>query len=132
MNTLSGEIDHVTVSDHLSLVKVKVGSSYLSAVVIDTPDTADYLHVNHQVNVVFKETEVIVGNGDGHPVSVLNQVKGTVSSIVYGQLLTKLLLDTEVGPITVINNTGAVKSLNLEKGSSVTGLIKTSDIMLSV
>ncbi|TRX58465.1 tobe domain protein [Fulvivirga sp. M361] len=132
MNTLSGEIDHVTVSDHLSLVKVKVGSSYLSAVVIDTPNTADYLHVNNQVKVVFKETEVIVGKGDGHRVSVLNQVKGTVGSIEYGELLSKLLLETEVGLITVINNTEAVKSLNLEKGSPITGLIKTSDIMLSV
>ena len=82
MNILKGEIESVNVNGNLSLVKVKIGATRLTSIVIDTPETAPYLQVNHTVNVIFKETEVILGKGADHQISLQNKLIGTVDTIV--------------------------------------------------
>ena len=72
MNTLQGHITEVNSSDHLSLVSVKVGPFSLSSIIIDTPETTEKLQIGHSVQLVFKETEVIIGTGSGKQISLRN------------------------------------------------------------
>ena len=132
MNTLKGEITSVTVNGSLSLVQVKVGETRLSAIVIDTPETAPHLQPGNAIHVIFKETEVIVGKGIDHAISLQNKMTGKVISIASGDLLSKLTLDTTAGEITSIITTNAVIQLQLKPGSSVTAMVKTNEMMLSV
>ena len=74
MNVLKGEIETITVRTSLSLVGIKVGQTRLSAIVIDTPETAPYLQIGNAINVIFKETEVIVGSGTEHHISLQNKL----------------------------------------------------------
>lgn len=131
MNTLKGEIAQITVSNHLSLVKVKTGVTYLFAIVIDTPETTNYLYDGNAVKVIFKETEVIIGKDFEHQVGVLNQIRGSVQSIVHGELLSKVRLDTEIGVVTAVSSTQALDGLGLKTGSDITALIRINDIMLA-
>ena len=60
MNILKGNIDRIKVSGDLSIVEVKVGELVFSIILIDTPESADFLKIKNEVRVIFKETEVIL------------------------------------------------------------------------
>ena len=131
MNIVPGKIESVRVHGSLSLVRIKVPGAVLSAVVIDTPGTAPYLAEGGAVKVIFKETEVVIGKGTDHIISLQNRLPGSIRSIEVGELLSKLTLDTEAGGITSIITANAVQQLQLKKGDKVTAMIKTNEIMLS-
>ena len=131
MNRVPGEIEQVRVHGQLSLVTVRAQTQKLSAIVIDTPNTCAYLNKGHMINAIFKETEVIIGQGHQHQVSLQNQFKGQIQSMEASELLSKLIISTEIGNITSIITTRAVQSLQLQVGSEVTAMIKTNEVMLS-
>lgn len=130
MNILKGQIETVKERNNLSLVSIKVGQIRLSSIVIDTLDTAPYLKPGNNVSVIFKETEVIIGKGKDHKVSLQNKFEGHVESIETGDLLSKLSLSTKVGKIISVITTNAVDQLQLKKGSEITAMVKTNEIML--
>ena len=131
MNILKGEIESVTVKKSLSLVKIKIGPFHLTSIVIDTPESSTYLSPGNAVNAIFKETEVIIGKGNNHQISLQNKLPGTITSIESGDLLSKVSLETEVGKIVSVITTNAVNQLQLTVGSEVTAMVKTNEVMLS-
>lgn len=131
MNILKGTIEKLTVAGSLTLIGIKVNSIGLSAIVIDTPQTAPYLKVGNTITVVFKETEVIIGKGNTDEISLRNKFKGTIEILESKELLSKLIIDTTVGKISSIITTNAVKQLKLEIGTAVTAMVKTNEILIS-
>jgi len=131
MNSLKGKIEAVNVSGDLSIVTVKVNNTNFSAIVIDTPKTDNYLVKGNPVNVIFKETEVIIGIGSVEGISLRNKLFGEVISIASDTLLSKLVVDTDVGEITSIITSKSVKRLKIEIGTKLTAMIKTNELMLS-
>ncbi len=131
MNQLKGNIETITVSGSLSLVKVRVGAVVLSSIVIDTPKTASYLRQGASVSALFKATEVVIATDAGAPVSLQNKIAGTVVSINRGRLLSEITLATEVGEITSIITTNEADALNLQPSSKAVAMIKTNEIMLA-
>lgn len=131
MNTLTGKIESITVSNHLSLVYILVRDIRLTAIVIDTPESVTYLKTGGSIQAIFKETEVIIGKGKNNDISLQNKLHGKILSIEKGNLLSRLTLDTAVGKITSVITTNAVKQLALTKGMEVTAMVKTNEIMLS-
>jgi molybdate transport system regulatory protein len=130
MNTLEGKIEKITTKNNLTLVGIKVGDVHLSAIVIDTPETVPHLKEGNAIHVIFKETEVILGSGKDHHISLQNKLEGYVDSIETGDLLSRLILDTTVGKIVSVITTNAVNQLQLKRGSEITAMIKTNEMML--
>lgn len=131
MNILKGHIDSIKVNGDLSIVKVRVGSAVFSTILIDTPETASYLFVGNEVKIIFKETEVILGVGDMSGISLRNKMKGKVSHIESDTLLSKVSIDTEMGTITSIITSNAVKQLQIVQDMELTAMVKTNELMLS-
>jgi molybdopterin-binding protein len=131
MNTLNGKISAIEVNGSLTSVAVKIGEITLKSIVIETPETVSYLEKGHDLKVLFKETEVIIGTGDTSNISLQNKIPGNVISIEKGTLVSKITIESKVGKITAVISTSAVESLNLEKGQAVTAMIKTNEILLS-
>lgn len=131
MNVLSGKIASVTSAGDLSLVRVQCADVFISAIVIDTPDTVPYLVVDKSVRLIFKETEVIVGKGFEHNVSLQNRLNGEVIHIQKGELLSKVTIRSKSGEVSSIITTNAVNQLDLTIGSEACAMIKTNEIMLS-
>lgn len=131
MNQLQGHIESVDTSGSLSLARIRVGRYLLSAIVIDTPATCAYLHEGAAANVIFKETEVVLGAADVTGISLQNKLPGLVETVEKGTLLSRVVLKTEIGELASVVTTAAVKQLGLVQGSSATALIKTNEIMLS-
>lgn len=131
MNILKGTIEKLTISGSLTLIGIKVNNIDMSAIVIDTPKTAPYLKIGNQITVVFKETEVIIGKGNTDEISLRNKFKGTIEILESKELLSKLIINTNVGKISSIITTNAVKQLKLAVGSAVTAMVKTNEILIS-
>ncbi len=131
MNSLQGEIIQVDISGNLSLVGIKVGECHFKSIIIETPDTVDYLHIGGCVEVLFKETEVIIATGENLQISLRNKMISTITSIDKGLLLTKLVLQTNAGEIISIITSNAVDNLNLTEGKQVTAMVKTNEIILA-
>ena len=56
---------------------------------------------------------------------------GTVTRIDADILLSKLIMKTEIGEISSIITSNAVKQLKIKLGMEVTAMVKTNEIILS-
>jgi molybdopterin-binding protein len=131
MNSFKGHIIKIEVKDQLSIVSIQISDeNKLHAVVVETPETAEYLSINQEIKVLFKETEVIIGKGNDLAVSIQNRISGVVTHIEKGVLLTKVTIKTRIGDIESIISTRAVHELNIKQNDSVVAMVKLNEIML--
>lgn len=131
MNKLQGNIKEIETSGSFSVVSVAIGDLLLRTIVIETPETASYLKPGNQVEVLFKETEVVIGVGSSPAVSLRNRIKGQIVDLERGKLISRLLIQTDVGKISSVISTESVDELNLAAGSEVLVMIKLNEIMLA-
>ena len=131
MNSLKGKITAVQVHGQLSLVHVQAGDTLLKSIVIETPASAPTLKEGCDIQVLFKETEVIIGTGREHFISLQNRLSCTIRHLEKGKLLCKLHLHHTAAEIVSVITTAAVEQLHLKVGDVVTAMIKTNEIMLS-
>lgn len=131
MNILKGAIVTIKVSGNLSLITVNANGIFFKTIVIETPITASWLKIGNEINVIFKETEVVIGKGLEHFVSLQNKVPGKIIDMQQGELMSKITVDTAVGNIVAIISLDAVMQLDLQIGETVSAMIKTNEIMIS-
>lgn len=131
MNTLKGKIESINTSADLSIVSVSVSNIIFKSIVIETPDTVNYLKRGHRVDLHFKETEVVISKGDSDSISMQNIIPGKVTEIENGHLLSRIAIQSDIGKIISIITSDSVKRLDLTVGQQVDALIKTNEIMLS-
>lgn len=131
MNILKGIIVEIQSYEGISLVKVKSHDFIFSSIVLDTPDTADYLKENKAVKVIFKETEVIISKDLNLQISVQNQIPCIVKSVKKGIILSQINLVADKQNIQSIITSNACEQLNLKENDNVVALIKTKEVSLS-
>jgi molybdate transport system regulatory protein len=131
MNSLSGIINQIEVNGSLSLVGIKVGDCDFKSIVVETPETAEFLKIDGPIKVLFKETEVVISTDENPQISLRNKMKAIIQSIEKGKLLSKITMDTNAGNVTSIITTNAVIQLNLVEGSNVLAMVKTNEVLLS-
>ena len=131
MNTISGIIDSVEVCDSLSLVKVKCDNTYFSAIIIENPQTVNYLESGHPIKVLFKETELIISPAKNLNISIENSFPCRISDIKKGQLLSRISLHFNAIELSSIITSHSLERLNLQIGMDVIDLVKTNEIMLA-
>jgi len=131
LNTLKAKITDIKTSGSFSLVSLDANGLKLKSIVIDTPDTADYLRFNEEVNVIFKEMEASITTQENLPISLQNQIPGTIKEIQKSELLAKIVLETAVGLITSVITSSSADRLGLQTGQKAFALVKTNELMLS-
>jgi len=131
MNTLTGNITHIETSEELSLVKIAVGETVFTSIVIDTPETLNYLKVGNDITLYFKETEVIIAKTENLEISIQNRIPCTISNINEGKILTEITLKFKQNTIHSIITTNACKQLNLQVNGAVLALVKTNEISIA-
>ncbi len=130
MNILSGHISSLTDEGKLTIAKVRVRDSEFTSIVINEGNNEDYLAIDHPINVMFKETEVIIGVGENLQISLRNQLPGVISKIDKSDLLCKLTIETSAGEVKSMITRNALESLRLKVGKEVVAMIKTNEILL--
>ena len=132
MNRLKGRIEEVKVNGNLSQVLIMIGEeTVFYSIVIETPETASYLVKGNQVDVIFKETEVILAKGNPEGISLINRIPGEIQDMKLGKMLCQVSLATEAGPILAIVSREAVDILQLRKGEQLTAMVKLNEVMIA-
>ena len=131
MNSLLGNIIQIKTEGSLSLVQLKVQNCVLTSIVIDTPETSDYLEIGNQVKVLFKETEVILAKNISGTISLQNKIECIVHSFEKGELLCKIVLIFGAFKITSVITRNAFDQLIIQENDEITAMIKTNEISLS-
>jgi molybdate transport system regulatory protein len=132
VNSFKGHITYLETADALSLVSICTGSGLVfKTVLIDTPETAPYLSEGNEVQVLFKETEVIISTDENPAISLQNRIPCTVTAVERSQILSRIVLETPDGPLVSVISTAATESLGLAANSKVMALIKLNEITLA-
>lgn len=131
MNSIRGKVSAIKTHGNISQVKVDIGELSFCTVIIETPETVSYLKIGNPIQVVFKETEVIIGKGKQENNSIQNKVEGAIIAYEKGVILSKVILDTAIGSIAAFLTTDSADKLQLEIGNRVSAMIQTTEIMLS-
>ncbi|MHB1146171.1 MAG: TOBE domain-containing protein [Lutibacter sp.] len=131
MNILTGNITSIQGSESLSLVKIAVGNTIFTSIIIDTPESETYFKIGNTVKVYFKETEVIIAKNEPLNISIQNKILCKIGSMSQGEILTELHLSFGEFMIKSLITSNASKILNLKNGDTVLALIKTNEISLS-
>ena len=131
MNKLAAHISEIKVSGALSEVTVKLaGNIPLRVIVIENPETVSYLTEGHPIEVIFKETEVVLAKNSPE-VSLMNKIEAKIEHIRKGELLSEISLRSAAGVIKAVVNSDAVESLDLKAKDIVLAMIKQNEIMLA-
>ena len=130
MNQLHGKITNIESHEDLSIVKINVGGIKFTTIVIETSKTADYLKEGKDIDVLFKETEVVICRDRNSQISLQNRIDCVIEKIDKGKLLSQLTLYNKIGQIKSIITTNAVEQLKLQEKDEVIAMIKTNEIML--
>ena len=131
MNKLKGNIEKIISHDGLSLIEVKVNDVLLKSVVITDSSDDSFLKENEQVELLFKETELIISTDENPNISLQNQLNCTIDSIKKGEVLSQVYLTFNSNKISSIITTNSVDRLGLNEGKKVIAMIKTNEIMIS-
>lgn len=132
MNSFQGHIDKVETHGSLSIVFVNIGNDIIiQAIVIDDVKSAPHLVSDQNITVLFKETEVIISTDLSPILSIQNRIKGHISAIEKGQLLSRLLIETSIGTIVSVISSQSIIELQLKTKTEVTAMVKINEVILS-
>ncbi|AWW32191.1 tobe domain protein [Echinicola strongylocentroti] len=132
MNQFPGHITTIKSSGQMSIVTVRLSDLIaIQALVIDTPDTADYLKEKGQVDVLFKETEVIVALEEVNSLSIENRIVGSIEEIKEGTLLSRLVIRTAIGKVVALISTSCAQALGLEVKTTINVMVKLNEVILA-
>lgn len=131
MNQLRGQVAAVDCNGQMSLVNVRVGDDTFTALLLETPESADYLRVGTEVTLLFKETEVSLAKNLSGLISLRNRFPATVCGIEQGDILSAVTLDYRGHRLTSLITSRALVQLQLAVGDEVEALVKANEMMIS-
>ncbi len=131
MNILNGIISQIQSHEGISLVRVQSNDVAFSTIVLDTPETSDYLKIENPVKIIFKETEVVISKDLNPNISTQNKLLCRIESIQKGVILCQINLVYEQQVVKSIITRNACEQLDLKENDTVLALIKTNEVSLS-
>ncbi|MCB0295786.1 MAG: TOBE domain-containing protein [Calditrichaeota bacterium] len=130
MNRLKAEITAIESGGHISLVELRAHGDRFSCVVIETPQTAAYLRIGREVEILFKETEVSIAKDLSGEISLRNRIPAMIKQVDKGAVLARIVLDYRGLEIVSIITTRSANRLNLRPGDRVIGLVKANEVSI--
>ena len=132
MNNLSGKIKNIKNSEYISEVSIELeNNSIFNVFLVETPQTASYLNLGQKINLLFKETEVIISKNLMPEISIQNQLKAEIIEIKPGKILSEIVLKSAVGKIKSLLSSTLLQQMNFAESQEVLILVKANEIMLS-
>lgn len=132
MNKLPGKIKHIKNSEYLSEVTIALeNNAMFNVFLVETPQTASYLQLEQKINLLFKETEVIISKNLTPDISIQNQLKAEIIEIKPGKILSEIILKSHVGEIKSLLGSTLLQQMNFAESQEVLILVKANEIMLS-
>ncbi|MGE4266556.1 MAG: molybdopterin-binding protein [Deferribacterales bacterium] len=129
MNQLEAKVLYYRTSGQIILCELESFGAQVTAVILDSPGELEYLKEGNTLNILFKETEVIIATGEIGQLSLNNRFRAKITAMEKGEIFTSLALDFGTGMTSVIT-TKSVERLRLAIGTEVTALVKANEIAI--
>lgn len=132
MNSFPGYIRDIKTYGNMSVVYVEIENQIqLISIIIDTPETAPYLTKGNKVNVLFKEMEVAISTQMELDISIENKISGIISDMEVGELMSRLIVETNFGEVVAVISSTSANQLGLVKKMKVKIMFKMNEIILA-
>lgn len=126
MNQLSATIDSIRSSDMLTHMTTRYKSHTLHLLLAEPSDMNDY--TDKDIILVFKETEVILMKDISETTG--NQLRGRVTMIESGEILTQITTEVDGSFIQALVPTHIYNDLNISTGQPIICMVNPSDISI--
>lgn len=132
-NQIKTEITDIKTGAVNSLITAKTscGKVFKATVTIDSERNLD-LKVGKEAFFVFKAVNVIISKDNSIKFSAANQIQGVIKDIELGSVMSKIVVDSNGLEISSVMTKESTQNLNLQKGDSVTAMIKATNIIIGV
>jgi molybdate transport system regulatory protein len=128
-NQLPGTVTSVVAGEVMATVKVQLGSGreLTAAITLDAVNDLGIIE-GSEVRALVKSTEVALATGTVTGLSIRNQIPGTVSEVTTGGAMAQVKVTIDGGELTSVITADAAADLGLAPGSTVTALIKATEV----
>jgi len=128
MNRLKGIVSGVKKVDSFAFVEVKIDKHIFGALAVFDESLA-WLEVGREVEVLFKETEVMLAN-IGSKVSARNAFVSPIKEIENGELLSRVVFDFCSQDISAVITKGSLESLGCKVNEEFLWFIKANEVSI--
>ncbi|MYS86107.1 TOBE domain-containing protein [Embleya scabrispora] len=131
-NRFNGTATSVTTGEVMATVKVRLdsGRELTAAITVDAVTDLG-LAEGSAVLVLVKATEVSLATGAVGGLSIRNRIPGMVTEVALGGAMAGVKVATDDGELTAVVTAEAAHDLGLASGSSVTALLKSTEVALA-
>lgn len=101
--------------------------------VIITRASCDDMHlsVGDTISVLIKGTDIMLAKSFSGMLSARNRAKGVVRQIIQGDILSKILVESQGDMLHAIITNTSLKEMNLQEGNEVAAIVKSTELILS-
>ncbi|MDX1808983.1 MAG: TOBE domain-containing protein [Sulfurospirillaceae bacterium] len=130
-NQIRGIVDKIVTSDvNANVIVVPKSGHELFANITSSSIESLCIKEGDEVVAIFKSSSVLISTDANISISARNRIEGTISKIIQNNTNSEVVIDIGGDSITSVITSGSVKRLGLKVGSSITALIKSSDIII--
>ncbi len=129
MNKIYGKISNIESEDYISIVEINTEIGNFFSLIVETPETADYLKKGKEINILFKETEVEILKNCFLEKN-LNTFEGKILNMKKGKVLSKLVIEKKDLKIVSILTTKAVEILGIKENEKIYFYVKPNEIVI--
>lgn len=130
MNSFKGIVHKSEVFQALTKVDVRLDDLRLTTVVLTEANGQGGFDPGQEIDVLFKETEVILVKGNPDTISLRNRFEGVVVEIAKEAPLCQVTVNTQYGDLRSIVTLSALEELKLKEGDRVWAMIKANELIL--
>ncbi|MFF8867449.1 molybdopterin-binding protein [Streptomyces sp. NPDC015139] len=131
-NQLPGTVTEVRPGEVMATVKVRLagGQNLTAAITLEAVEELG-LAPGSEVRALVKSTEVALSTSRTEGLSIRNQVPGTVTQLLLGEVMATVKVSMAGGELTAAITKDAAGDLGLFVGSDVIALIKSTEVALA-
>lgn len=128
MNILNGSVKTITRADSFVLLEIVCGTDTFTSLLLESNESDEYKS-GENVNIIFKETEVMIATPDSK-VSARNSFVSPVLDIETGKLLCNVAFGFGNYVINAIITKNALLALQCKKGERFRWFVKSNEVSI--
>ncbi|RAX52255.1 hypothetical protein CCY99_07640 [Helicobacter sp. 16-1353] len=132
MNSIRGVIESVKISNNVALLKVANTENKAQIFSVLMLDFDERFKIGMSVNLLFKESEVMVCARECEKISARNRFISTIQNIEFDEIFARIYFEFGKYTITSLITKEASEYLGLEVGEEFAWFVKSNEVMLEI
>ncbi len=130
-NRLCGTIVNITQGQIHAHVQILWKDTPLSVIITRASCDDMHLSVGDTISALIKGTDIMLAKSFSGMLSARNRAKGIVRQIIQGDILSKILVESQGDMLHAIITNTSLKDLDIRCGDEVTAIVKSTELILS-